>query len=317
MNGEIIAGAIAVGTIGGEVIDYAASVYAARKAKAPEGLEVDESIAIPGLDLKTTEVESKLTRARRFIGPYVTHLAFSGAAIGLSSAMLFSPNSEVHVQTHENVGVVVDNSANVLGNYNGSDAQLAIDRYFKVLSDDPSLKLTSFITDQSSVQPATKEQVLAAQPLGSADFVQGVNDALTGDKAAIVLTADTQIGPSPSLSNLSEDVTNAGASAERVIIINVEQKFTNSPVDQQLEALAHDTGGQYFDASNTSPTDVLKTAEKIILPSNSQITEHFKSDKTFWAIALGMSIGALGIGAITRSRDVIGREFKRNKIRRS
>jgi hypothetical protein len=311
MNGEILSGA-AIGAIGGAAVDYySARLFALKNSQAsnPEHEPLEGEI----VELPPMESETFVVRSRNKAFEYASVLVCAGAIAGGSIGCLMSPSPRAHEEVHTKIGLVADNSGRALDNFKGEPADLTIYKYFSELSNSDNLRVSPFLTSQGQDQPTTTKKYLESIPLGGAALDTGINDTLTGNKAVIILSADSPIGVSSETSSISNVVASAQASNERVFVLNVDVGAKNNATDTQLNDLANETDGKYYEATSTNPEEFVKDIEKYILPSESEISTHVDSDKSPYVLFLVLSAAGLVLGAAQRGKYAIRRTFKGNR----
>jgi hypothetical protein len=324
MNGEIVTAAAAAGLMAGEAIDWLASRHAARQEPQPANPAWEsgaEEAFLPIPDLAPEVPQSRYDRLRQKVNPWLSGIALSGAAVGLSTAMLLSPAAKAHEHIQPGVGVVVDNSgqtaASYGGNSSGTPMSTTIDSYVKAFEASSKLRASMFYTYQGIVKPASANQILQAGVFGQADLGDGISNALTGNSAVFVLAGDSEVGDptySPAyLDGLTAEARNQG---ERVFVMNTVPSKAADAATTELKQVATETGGQYFSAADTTPAQFISKENSELLPSKTEITTRVDSDKAYWAAALGISLVGGVIGTLKRRETVIGRVFKQSRRNR-
>lgn len=303
-----------IGLVSGETADYLASKFIARK-RLPAAVSptwTEDLLPIPEID--DTEKASRFQRIKDTLAPFVTYLAAGTAAVGFSAGAILMPPPPSHTVSHVNLGVVVDRSGYTINSLTKSGPDI----YSQINSELTGLEKTKAslnvqISSQGLISPGTVKGALAAPEIGQVNLADGIENALRGDDAIVVLTGQDQVSSSIGGQEGYKAVANAAKlSNEKVYVLDDTTATDNTPVANELKYITKTTGGAFFDASQSNISAVVKAATQSALPKTG--IETLKVDQQKWPWIAMLAISALGSGFalkdIWTGRRLIRRSFK-------
>lgn len=217
------------------------------------------------------------------------------------------------------IGVVVDHSGATL------DGEVpAIEQIDSVIKGMVStgIDLNVLVADSGEIKPVKPADVSSEEPFGDARLDLGlqtalnsvatqrtaVTDELPKSNALVVLTNGNGIGDVGVVTQRAKDI------GTPVSIVNVESSVQDPAVQQQLQAVAEQTGGAYWNISSADGSEIAQEIAKELV--DQQLPEKTHGDSPIKKIIGGLGIAGMGIAFWNRRHEPIRngqRNIKENK----
>ncbi|HSW85512.1 MAG TPA: hypothetical protein VLF79_02785 [Candidatus Saccharimonadales bacterium] len=213
----------------------------------------------PALEAETTSTINRIDRmmrwgSRRILTPLALVAASTGGLIGYAAR-----SGETHTKSPAPLEVVVDRSGGTLTVDNGQPASLA-DKLISQLQDIKHVDPHAQVANYGLVQSTSLEQAIKIPPSGDADLAQATTTALGNAQpkgAVVVITNGNSIG---SPNSVKEESTNTP-----IFIMNVQK--SGSSATSNLRAIAHETGGKYWDAYHSDAGSAVSDIQRAVTPA--------------------------------------------------
>jgi hypothetical protein len=299
----------------------AAGAWADRKAINRAAEERQALAEVWSLDDEQPEATPRTNRIRR-AGRYVTALAVSaGLAAGLSAEAWVPLHEHADQQTPPALEVVVDHSGATALSLNGNQpVDSEINSVVKQLGGIEDVNAEAWLAGSGEAKPMTLEQATRAPAFGDAPLEQAMQSALgragfaaakrqspgQHDASVVVITNGNNIGQPRAVAKEAKLKGNAP-----VFVVNVEG--TDGKTAQDLQKIAEQTHGKYWDVRQDNLNSVAGDVKKTITASQHQpeakpaVTD---GTRTMLRVLSILSLIGVGIGYRQRGKSPFNRNMR-------
>lgn len=257
-----------VGYAAGQVLD---NLAVERAARAHESVNQSWDLALANTNVVLPRASLAQRTGRRVVAPLAIVL---GVGTGLS-ADAWMPNSAPTFSSVPHLELVVDHSGATGLPVNGSPVTGEINTVVNQFSATHKISTEALVATNGTVVPLRVDQVSANRAFGEAKLADATEQALDRtaevtpvlgdqgekrDAAILVITNGNPIGQTAQVVAATKQQHNTP-----IFVVNVEGAGAEAATTQSLEAIAQQTGGQYWDAHQSNLSEVSKAVEKTVV----------------------------------------------------
>ncbi len=286
----------------GAAVGYTAGLVAESRAAAQVAANEQQLAAVWGAEV-VGQSTHQASRLRRLGVAAVSALALGGGIAGALNGEAWATQTEQAAPPF--VGVVVDRSGATA--FSGPDANAQapnqqIDRIAGIFTEEDGIKTEGFVAVAGEVRPTRVDQLNSVSPSGDAPIGQALTVAMgrigeqrakagaIAPKSAIVVTTNGN-----TLGDPATIAAAAKANNTPVYVVNVEGASDPTAVTQ-LQEVAKQTGGQYWDVNSQNTDKMRGTIQKKLEDSEVFDTGNSRSSWPKRVAYAAASAAFLGVG---------------------